>query len=706
MFKVIVAHSEHVDTELALSHLLEQCHTQLDGKFPGAAILFSALQLDFPTLLDGLGKAWEGLPLIGCTTDGELSSCKGFDEDSVTLTLFCSDTVTFTAGLGRNISDDPKQSCQQAIKQAGFNKEGDSKLCITTPESLTASGHQLLETLKGELGSGVPVVGGTSADYWEFNTSRQFFGTEVVSNAIPILLFSGDLDISIGVESGWQPIGDTGEVTQSSNSVVQQIDNKPALAFYQRFLGKHAQPTGDRPLAIVDDNAKILMLRAPASVDEKGAIEFFSDVEVGSKVKLTVADRTRVLHGSRLSVQSALSGFPKGKQPEAGLFFSCAGRKVVLGSRTTEEFDIIKEELPAGIPFSGFYCYGEIGPVNQGSNNSLFHNETFVSVLLGSGDNSPSNNIPFEKTPDKAKAVSELDEEKAKNKILEARLHRLQKHRIQSEQLKDQTDSLYQNVIKELEETNKIILDSIRYASKIQRATLPDNDALDRVFKELFVLWEPRDLVGGDIYWYRPWGDGHLIVLGDCTGHGVPGAFMTLITGGALDRAIKYIPQGETKALMNRMHRFVQEVLAQDQEEGESDDGMELGMVYVNKQKDEITFTGARFQLFMLQDGVVKEVKGARKGIGYRGIPSDQEYQANTIPIVPNVDYFMTTDGFIDQIGGIKNRSFGKKRFVQLIQSLASWPMAVQQERFRDALKEFQGPHIRRDDVAVIGFRF
>lgn len=585
MIKMIVAHSYQVDSETAIADLLNQAQAQLDGAKPAAALLFSALQLNYSRLLGEISAIWPKLPLIGCTTDGELSSRCGFGEDSVTLTLFVSDQIRFSAGLGRAISEDPQAACETALSEARKGLGGQQpKLCLVTPESLTTSVQQLLGLLQENLSDSVPILGGVAADYWQFQGTHQFFGTEVLSDSLPLLLWSGPMLLSFGVASGWTPIGAPGIVTRAEGNRVYAIDHEPAINYYRRFLGKYAQPTGDRPLAMLDNAGNVVGLRAPtAGPDEDGSVPFFADVPQDISVQLTVADRDGILEGSRQSIQAATANYPEGHKPDMALIFSCSGRKFLLGSRVIEEAQIISDELQ-GIPYSGFYGYGEIGPISTAATLSRFHNETFVSLLIGT-PNSSTTAQDDNDTPRKA-TQQPADDALQDRDILAVRLARSQRHRLLLEELKEQSDSLHRHVINELEDSKRIILESIQYASRIQRAILPDISFFQQLFQDHFILWEPRDVVGGDIYWHRNWGEGNLLVLGDCTGHGIPGAFMTMIINGALDRALQSIEVGETGQLLTHMNRIVQKVLKQDRAEGESNDGMELGVLYFPPELD------------------------------------------------------------------------------------------------------------------------
>ncbi len=255
-----------------------------------------------------------------------------------------------------------------------------------------------------------------------------------------------------------------------------------------------------------------------------------------------------------------------------------------------------------------------------------------------------------------------------------------------------------------LEDAYGIISDSITYAANIQRAILPTPDALDRLVADHFILWEPRDRVGGDFYWCGRWGDGVLVLVGDCTGHGVPGAFMTMIASGTLRQALPSVPPGDVGALARWLHRGVQHALGQDAPDGPSDDGLEMAAVYLPDDGGAARFVGARCSLFVMADGTATVHKGTRAGMGYRGIPADQDYAEDAVSLPPGCAVYLTTDGYLDQVGGERRRMFGKKRFLALLAEIDGLPMETRKEALRSALADYQGDEIRRDDVTVIGF--
>ena len=259
----------------------------------------------------------------------------------------------------------------------------------------------------------------------------------------------------------------------------------------------------------------------------------------------------------------------------------------------------------------------------------------------------------------------------------------------------------------ERNEAFEVITSSIRYASRIQRSVLPDSVQFDNTFGDYFILWEPRDSVGGDIYFHKPWGVGKLIALADCTGHGVPGAFMSMIANGALDQAVMETPPGDCAILLQRCHQLIQTALGQTQKRGDSDDGLEMGLCYIAPRNRKMVFGGARFSLFVAADGDVTEIKGDKKyGLGYRATPHNTSFSNRNIEIGAARTFYMTSDGLIDQIGGPKRRSFGKKRFKRLLLEIDSKPWNERGGCLLEALEHYQGDERRRDDVSVLGFSF
>lgn len=384
MFTAVVGHSEDLDSLAAAEDVLAQCKAGLDGRAPTAGLLFSAIDFDHQVLLDEINRQHPGIELIGCSTDGEISSTLGFREDSVTLIVFATDTVDIVAGVGRGLSTDVAGACRAAIDGATAKSRKSPRLCIVTPEGLTAEGHSVTATLQETVGMATPIVGALAGDQMMLKSTRQFFGTEVLQDSLPVLLLCGDLHFSYGVATGWHQVGDVGTITRASGAVVHEIDGAPAIDFYRKYLGPAATPSVELPLAILNSRDATDYLRASwGAVDATtGAVTFLGKVPQGARVRLTLADRNQILTGCAESLSIARSNFPEGVEPAAALFFSCTARKTLLGTRTEEELKLIRGSLGAAVAVCGFYGYGEISPLMGDPSGTKYHNESFVTLLI------------------------------------------------------------------------------------------------------------------------------------------------------------------------------------------------------------------------------------------------------------------------------------------------------------------------------------
>ncbi len=382
MFKAAVGHSNDPDSVVASQEILAQCSEQLAGQCPQAGLLFAASDFEHGLILQAIARQYPGIKLIGGTSDGEISSLLKFQQDSVTLMVFCSDEVEFCTAVGRDLSKAPGTIAQQTAAIAQAKMKSPPGLCITVPESLTASGVEILNGLKQGLNQAVLVVGGTATDDWAFESTYQFFGEEVLQDSLPVLLMSGNLHLGHGVSTGWTPVGQKSVATKVSGNVLYEIDGQPALSFYQNYLGNYV-PSAEYRLAIFEPGSSHWYMRASnGSYDAAtGSITFFADIPEQSEVQIVRSNRDKVVDSARASAAVALENY-SGEMPAAVLFFSCAGRRQLLGTRTAEEYESVQTVLDPNVPCCGFYTYGEIAPI-YAQGESQFHNETFVTLLLG-----------------------------------------------------------------------------------------------------------------------------------------------------------------------------------------------------------------------------------------------------------------------------------------------------------------------------------
>ncbi|MDJ0618062.1 MAG: FIST N-terminal domain-containing protein [Calothrix sp. MO_192.B10] len=387
MFKVIISHSDDPDSQSAVEEVLSQCSSKLGEVRPQAGILFAAIDFEHGLILQEINQFFPGIELIGCTTDGEISSVLGFQQDSLTLMLFCSDTVEIKTGVGHGAKENPIAAAQQAVEQVNEKSNGAPKLCIAVPASYiqdgsTTSGEGILKGLKLALGEEVPIVGGTAGDQFRFKATYQFFGDRVLTDSLPIITFSGDILFSYGIACGWQPIGCKSIVTKAKDTVLYEIDGKPAVEYYQKYLGDRP-PSAENPLAVYEGDSDRYYMRVPNTHNSQvGSINFLGDIPEQAVVQLTDISREEVIAAAETSFNQALTTYP-GNTPEAVLLFSCCCRRWLLGTRAKEEYQLVKQAFPQEIPICGFYTYGEFAPLEP-HGSTYYHQETFVTLLLGS----------------------------------------------------------------------------------------------------------------------------------------------------------------------------------------------------------------------------------------------------------------------------------------------------------------------------------
>lgn len=275
-----------------------------------------------------------------------------------------------------------------------------------------------------------------------------------------------------------------------------------------------------------------------------------------------------------------------------------------------------------------------------------------------------------------------------------------------TEELEDKVQQRTQALEKanrEMAAAQKKIGDSIDYASLIQRAILPDRQLKASLGEHHFVLWKPRDVVGGDFYIYREGPVDSLIGVVDCAGHGVPGALMTMLALAAIDHAIDSVKSHDPAAILHETDHVMRRMLGQEEFTHSLATNMDAGLVRVDHQSKLLHFSGAKISLFASDGNDVREYKGARRAIGDK---RQGDYQDVEIPMEAGWTYYLCTDGFLDQAGGEHGFGFGNSRFAALLRNHARRPLAEQADVFAATLAQYQGEQPQRDDITILSFRF
>lgn len=287
-----------------------------------------------------------------------------------------------------------------------------------------------------------------------------------------------------------------------------------------------------------------------------------------------------------------------------------------------------------------------------------------------------------------------------------------------AETVHDYTERLEQRVAERTEElrqsneqlavVNRQVMDSIQYASLLQSAILPDEREMARHLDGVCVLWRPRDVVGGDFHIFRELADGRFLIgVADCSGHGVPGAFMTMTVSAILDHVLSETPDSDPAAILGGLNRMVRAALVRGRDNPRFDNGLDIGLCLVRPDKGDLLFASGRIGLHIVDSaagGTVGEVKGDAQSLGYRRSDIGHRFTTHRVELTSGRSFYLTTDGFLDQAGGARGFGFGNRRFTAMLLEHDAIPMAERRAAFAQALAEHQGERAQRDDITLVGF--
>ncbi|WP_151703450.1 biofilm regulation protein phosphatase SiaA [Nitrincola alkalilacustris] len=254
----------------------------------------------------------------------------------------------------------------------------------------------------------------------------------------------------------------------------------------------------------------------------------------------------------------------------------------------------------------------------------------------------------------------------------------------------------------EMQAINKLVSDSIEYASLIQRAILPDSLLNKTLTDSHFVIWLPRDGVGGDFYLFHTDSDRYLIGVVDCAGHGVPGALMTMLSRAALDQAINENGIGSPATLLTRADQILRSMLKEHDMPSALATNMDVGLVLAEPNHNRMIFAGAKMSLFLHDGQEVLQIKGGKRALLDR---KTIEYENRLLAINSQTICYLCSDGYLDQAGGEQGYGMGTTQFMALLQQHADLPLPRQGELLRSELDLYRGDYSLRDDITVIGFR-
>lgn len=268
---------------------------------------------------------------------------------------------------------------------------------------------------------------------------------------------------------------------------------------------------------------------------------------------------------------------------------------------------------------------------------------------------------------------------------------------------KDQIETINRTI----EEKNQTITDSIRYAKRIQASILPQPIILKQNFPDSLVLFKAKDIVSGDFYWWTEKGDWLYVAAVDCTGHGVPGAFMSVIGCNSLNQIVTRQEHPAPEWILKELHTLVRRMLKQDIVSNVSKDGMDLALCAIDKKNKVLHYSGANRPLYLIRNKELIEYQPNKYAIGGDTLDGNPPvFTGESIALEPNDEIFIFSDGYADQFGGPNHRKLTPKRLKEILLSITEQSMDIQSELINHSYEKWRGDTEQTDDVLVIGIRF
>ena len=342
----------------------------------------------------------------------------------------------------------------------------------------------------------------------------------------------------------------------------------------------------------------------------------------------------------------------------------------------------------------------EIGEMSMALKNLIsgFERTTQFANDVGSG-NFESDYRPLSDQDSLGAALLKMRTDLAENervleqKVIE-RTEEVVKQRDQIENQRSQLEFLYDQVT-----------DSIKYAKRIQEAILPSHHFVNQLLPQSFILFKPKDIVSGDFYWVEKKNNKVFYAAVDCTGHGVPGAFMSIVGHNILKHSLSRLKDPNPSQILDELSKGVFEALHQNNPNSTTKDGMDITVCSLDTENNLLEFAGAFNPLYLVRNNEVTEIKGDKLPIGIFVSTEEKKFTNHTVQLQKNDVVYVFSDGYCDQFGGPKGKKFMASRFRELLLSIQHKPMIEQRNELFLALENWRGDEDQVDDVLVIGVK-
>ncbi len=296
-----------------------------------------------------------------------------------------------------------------------------------------------------------------------------------------------------------------------------------------------------------------------------------------------------------------------------------------------------------------------------------------------------------------------------KNKLEAIVLARTKEIELQKQEIILQKDEL-DIKSKLLQQKNDNVMASINYAKRIQDAMLPSTEKMTQLFPDSFILFKPRDVVSGDFYWcsetslsFKKDLTRQIVAAVDCTGHGVPGAFMSLIANSLLEQVCNIKGLEHTDQILSELHKNLQ--IALQQETTDNHDGFDIALCIIDRANQQIEFSGAGNRLYFIKDNTFETIKGNIGGIGGHSKKKNNEFTRHIVTFDKEITFYICSDGYHDQFGGEENKRYSSKRLRETLEQIHKLPMSTQKEKVENNFIEWKRHYKQNDDVLLIGIK-
>lgn len=335
--------------------------------------------------------------------------------------------------------------------------------------------------------------------------------------------------------------------------------------------------------------------------------------------------------------------------------------------------------------------------------NNLKNEEFFVEVTMYYGEEKEKSllyiilrDISLEKKNKlllESEIIEKTEEIETQRNAIDSQKEELETHRDLAETQRDKITA-----------QKRELTDSIQYARRIQSALLPGIESLKEIFSDYFILNKPKDIVSGDFFWISKNNNKIVVAVADCTGHGVPGAFISILGIKFLNEIVNNLEIIQPNKILNNLRDMIIESLGQTGKAGEADDGLDIALISINWENYSLQFSGAFNPLFLIRDNKLIEIKGDRMPLSFLKT-IDKSFTNHEIQIYANDSIYLFTDGYKDQFGWRSDKKFNLGNFRELLLSVQNVPMKAQKLLLENNFNNWKGDLEQIDDIMVVGLR-